>query len=271
LTESWNGTRWTIVPSPNAPHGFFDSLNSVSCVSARSCTAVGSFNPSQNALSTLIESWNGTRWTIVPSPNRPHSHMLDSLAAVSCLSARSCTAVGTYGLAGQTLIESWNGVRWTIVPSPNRGGAGGESVLLGLSCLSASACTAVGYAVGAAGGSTLVESWNGSRWIIVPSPNTGGANAFDQLNSVSCVSVSSCTAVGTYGVSPKTLVESWNGTQWAIVPSPNPPPPPPSSAGYSLMGVSCTSAAVCIAVGTPAREASPPHIGALAELGTSAR
>src|SRR5215469_13576151 len=120
LIESWNGTRWTIVPSPNAPHGSFDSLNGVSCVSARSCTAVGSFNPSQNAVSTLIESWNGTRWAIVPSPNRPHSHMLDGLGAVSCVSARSCTAVGSYGLAGQTLIESWNGTRWAIVPSPNR-------------------------------------------------------------------------------------------------------------------------------------------------------
>lgn len=67
-----------------------------------------------------------------------------------------------------------------------------------------------------------------------------------ELYGVSCISASTCVAVGDYVTSngaSKTLVERWNGTAWAVQSSPN-----PSSASY-LNGVSCTSASACIAVG----------------------
>ena len=55
-------------------------------------------------------------------------------------------------------------------------------------------------------GGTLVESWNGTSWSVVPSPGSG-----DALNWVSCASASACMAAGyrynanQYG---KTLIES---------------------------------------------------------------
>src|SRR5439155_15874906 len=65
---------------------------------------------------------------------------------------------------------------------------------------------------------------------------------FTQLLGVSCVSGTSCFAVGV-GVG-NTLVEQWNGTAWSIVASADP-------AGYSfLYGVACTSSTSCQAVGT---------------------
>ena len=88
------------------------SLDGVSCVSASSCEAVGNY--SSNSLGqTLIESWNGTVWSVVPGP----SPSVACLYGVTCVSARSCKATGEYvnnsGVV-RTLVESWNGSAWSI-------------------------------------------------------------------------------------------------------------------------------------------------------------
>ena len=56
----------TIVPSPNADTGD-SSLSSVSCVSTSWCVAVGSTG-SVDGVETLIETWDGSSWTVVDSP-----------------------------------------------------------------------------------------------------------------------------------------------------------------------------------------------------------
>jgi hypothetical protein len=73
----------------------------VSCVSAAACTAVGYDYETPTAQRTLVESWNGTKWSVVPSPN-PGSD--DILNGVSSASVAACTAVGSNGR--KTLIES---------------------------------------------------------------------------------------------------------------------------------------------------------------------
>jgi hypothetical protein len=74
-----------------------------------------------------------------------------------------------------------------------------------VSCNGPSACTSVGYD---SDGNTLIESWNGSAWSIVPSPNV--ANARNTLSGISCTGPTACTAVGTFGTGylGQTLVES---------------------------------------------------------------
>jgi hypothetical protein len=67
---------------------------------------------------------------------------------------------------------------------------------------------------------------------------------------VSCTSATACTAVGTYWiyisrVTRYTLAEVWNGKKWRI----DPTPPHPYGSDDFLIEVSCTSAAVCKAVG----------------------
>ena len=54
---------------------------------------------------TLIESWNGTHWSLVPSPNPANNPVLNS---ISCVSTVSCTAAGLRFSNGayRTLIES---------------------------------------------------------------------------------------------------------------------------------------------------------------------
>src|SRR6266702_2731038 len=66
LIEHWDGTRWSIVPSPNAPGSTNNSLNGVEEVSTRSIWTVGVFFTSTSGGLPLIEHWNGVRWSIVP-------------------------------------------------------------------------------------------------------------------------------------------------------------------------------------------------------------
>jgi len=171
LIESWNGVNWSIDPSPNKGTGY-NILDGVSCPPATmSCKAVGYYyNISLGVTKTLIESWNGTTWSIVPSPNSVSTENI--LYGVSCHAPDSCQAVG-YNV-NSTLIESWNGTTWSIVPSPNSGI--GINLLLSVSCYPAAiTCQAVGEYANASLGAyqTLVESWNGASWSIVPSPNSG--------------------------------------------------------------------------------------------------
>jgi hypothetical protein len=238
LIESWNGTDWSITPSPSP--GTVNSLNAVSCVSSKSCMAVGAFvTVNGTAGGTLIESWNGTSWKVTPSPSKGDG---DSLSGISCLSSKSCETVGWY--TGGTLIESWNGATWKIKANPARGG--NQNFLTGISCLATSWCEAVGNDGTDFTSDTLIESWNGSNWKITPSPNQ--STSWNDLNGVSCMSEKWCEAVGTYGSestdASQTLVESWNGTEWTVQSSPNP------EVGSVFEDVSCVSSPEwCGAVG----------------------
>jgi hypothetical protein len=242
LIERWNGTKWAIVASP-VPSGSTGSyLNAVSCVSAASCAAVG-YSYNSTTTNTLAERWNGTKWSVVPSPN-PSGDDPD-LVGVSCTSATNCLAVGFYSASNgsdATLAERWNGTKWALVASPNPKSS--DSYLNGVSCAGAT-CMAVGVFYGTGAGRTLVERWNGSAWAIVASPNPAGSGD-TYLNGVKCGSATNCVAVGAYAsTSDKTLVERWNGSAWAVATSPN---PAGSTASY-LNAVSCAPATSCKAVG----------------------
>ena len=230
-------------PLENAPN----ELDGVSCVSPTDCVAVGSFllddaHPRQ----TLIESWDGSNWTVVASPNPGTASILSDVA---CVSATDCVAVGSYGNAwppDRTLVESWDGSTWTVVPSPTPTGT--YSNLDGVSCTGPATCMAVGsYRVGSGlTDRTLVEAWNGTSWTITSSPSPG--STFNSLRSVSCTGTTDCMAVGGADSgspgSNRTLAESWNGSTWTVVPGPSPP-----LSDDSLSAVSCTTSANCVAVG----------------------
>src|SRR6185437_10828999 len=180
LAERWNGTTWSRQPTPNRATPPRSALAAVSCTSASACTAVGSSavdNFGSNSV-TLAESWNGTTWSIQPTPNGPNGNFL---AGVSCASPAACIAVG--GSNDSALAEAWNGTSWSVQPTPATGSAKFASV----SCTSPSACTAVGSPL-------LAERWDGTSWSIQqedPIPNSGSV-----LTGVSCTTASACTAVG---------------------------------------------------------------------------
>ena len=243
LTEHWNGTKWTIVPSLNIST-IGESLYGVAVDSTSDVWAVGySYNkgngyPNQ----TLIEHWNGTSWSVVPSINPSQYNELYGVVAVS---ASDVWAVGYYvypNNQGPTLIEHWNGTSWSVVPSPN---ASTYNYLFGLTAISASDIWAVGFDQSSNSWQTLIEQWNGTSWSVVPSPNPSTSS--NSLYGVAAVSANDVWAVGNYQDSngiDQTLIEQWNGTSWSDVPSPN-----VSTYNNDLYGVATVSANDAWAVG----------------------
>ena len=199
-----NGRKWSVIASPNPKGATSSLLSGVSCPTATTCFAAGTSNNR-----ALLERWNGKTWTVVSGP-QPSGVRNSRLSGVSCPNAATCFAVGTFrDVEGpqKTLIERWNGTGWTIVAHPKL--TGGNRYLYGVSCATATSCFAVGTHSVTGGGelscepeldcsaSTLIEQWNGRHWELVASPN-GKFPAFQSsLTGVSCVSATSCVAVGT--------------------------------------------------------------------------
>lgn len=219
LGEAWNGSRWSIQPTPNLARVPYTVLRSVSCTTRWACTAVGQSGQTPQygqQTRTLAARWNGRTWAVQPTPALV-AGAADALNAVSCKSATSCVAVGIAGFGGDseaanTLAERWNGRRWLIqrrAPIP----LGNYSYLSGVWCSSDTACIAVGsttytHAPGVYQ-APLAEAWNGARWSIQSTPNPAGASNTSFL-AVGCTSVGGCTAVGNYDSSGYTpLVERY--------------------------------------------------------------
>ncbi len=237
LIEHWNGSQWSIVPSPN-PGSYGSFLTGIAVISANDIWAVGYYY-NGNGGGTLIEQWNGSQWSVISSPSPGTSESY--LNGVAVISATDAWAVGYYlnsdGTTG-TLIEQWNGSQWNVVPSPN---PGSFATLYGVTAVSATDAWAVGYNESG----TLIEQWNGSQWSVVPSPNPGMYGNY--LYGVAEVSVNNVWAVGDYGngnSTAKALIEQWDGSQWSVVASPN-----PASYVNSLEGVAVISATDIWAVG----------------------
>jgi len=215
LIEHWNGSKWSIITSPS-PGSVQDGLNGVAAVTTNNIWTVGSFSNTNSSAQTLIEHWNGSKWSVVTSPS-PGSGIV-SLVDVAVVSANNIWAVGSSNGFSTTLIEHWNGTQWSVVTSPNPASI---SLLIGIAVVSSSDIWAVGQSL-AQMGQTLIEHWNGSAWSVVTSPNQpGSTNNF--LLGIAALSTNDIWAVGGFQSSNNaghTLTEYWNGSKWSIVPSP---------------------------------------------------
>jgi hypothetical protein len=209
----WNGSAWSL-GAPAATGQPYQQLNSVSCVSPTDCWAVGVAGPQQENSNFLpivpgavgdqglIEHYDGTSWTVVPSyaATPPAGAWL---SAVTCVAGDDCWTVGsttdpTSGGPNGNLVEYWNGASWTVVPTPQNESANG--ILEDVTCLSAARCWAVGAggAVGDPGSGQFdpapsVVAWNGVAWSAEPSPNVVGLGLLD---TVSCNLGDACWSAG---------------------------------------------------------------------------
>jgi photosystem II stability/assembly factor-like uncharacterized protein len=239
LTEHWNGSRWSVVTSPNPGSGG-NTLFGVAAISASDVWAVGI--TTSTSQQPLIEHWNGSRWSVVTSPSLPALN--NALYSVAAVSESDVWAVGSSSTTvGQTLIEHWNGSHWSVVTSPSPGSKGNS--LGGVTVVSASDVWAVGDFMKSGSQQALIEHWNGTSWQVVPSPSVGTDSAFSAVGAVSAKDVWAVgyTANGNQGF--QTLTEQWNGSRWSVVTSPS-----PGSTNTSLDGVATISANSVWAVGS---------------------
>lgn len=218
----------------------------VAALSPKDIWAVGSTGDDQGNVTPVAEQWDGTQWSLVPTP--PTGSNDSAFSGVAALAADDVWAVGEIGPseAQQTLIEQWYGSQWSIVPSPN---SGSNDFLSSIAAISATDIWAVG-SNSIDDGDTfqpLIEHWDGSQWTIISNPDP---NYMEQLSGVAAASSTDVWAVGSYrkyvesGYGERPFIEHWNGQTWAIQYSPNRTPQ-----GGVLNGVTALASDAVWAVG----------------------
>ncbi len=225
FSERWNGSAWSIASVPKPAVSAEGRLEDVSCASTSACMAVGWFKESTNIATPrkgLSVSWNTSAWSTVATAVPSGAENGVTLTGISCTAANACTAVGrTGGVAPafpveSTVAEVWNGSAWAVQSTVN---PLAYSRLSAVSCTSSSACTAVGQKRPgnySAGTQTLVERWDGSSWSTQATPNP---IPYDHslLEDTSCLSATSCVAVGNDDYRGTGFVQTWDGTSWSIL------------------------------------------------------
>src|SRR5256885_7836788 len=118
--HSASADSWQIIASPNGSRQV-NELHGVSALAENDVWAVGvSYNTERTLGSTLIEHWNGSRWSVVSSPNPSSS--VNALNAVAVVSSTDVWAVGIAPTPTNTvLILHWNGAAWSVMPNPTTG------------------------------------------------------------------------------------------------------------------------------------------------------
>jgi hypothetical protein len=240
LVEHWNGTTWRIVPSPNVT-GNSSVLQAISVVSANDIWAVGFSSDASFNDNPLITHWNGTTWSIVPSPSVND----DVLFAVDAVAANDVWAVGKSQNEARTLTLHWNGSAWRVVPSPND--TTNDNALFGVAAVAHNDVWAVGNA-----GSlkTLAIHWDGASWSVVPTPPFNSNTNNEVLVGIVALASDNIWAAGQFllplqGSAQQTLTENWNGASWSVVASPN-----AKNSNNRLHGITATPNGTLWTVGT---------------------
>jgi hypothetical protein len=208
-------------------------------------------------------AWVASDW----SPQAvPTGDTREELFGVSCGGPSSCSAIGSQAVYFEgsfyndaPVAQRWDGGGWTRESPPveHSPASGYASRLEDVSCSSPDNCVAIGenYEI-APGYMPLGEKWDGSQWslleVAVPAEAVPGPNGQYEvrMHGVSCASAVACVAVGGATTDWSSgevqgLIEVWNGQEWTYQLLPGPP-------GWKenyLWGVSCVSAASCVAVG----------------------
>ncbi len=191
LIEHWDGTNWQRVPGPNVTDEN-NYLYAVSALSASDIWAAGYSQGYEGSALTLTEHWDGSRWSIVTSPDPSRfSNVLTSVAAVSpddawavgviaAPQASFASGVSRFSLdsrppVGMTngLIEHWDGSSWHVVSYP---APGQYQALSSITAYSSRDVWAAGIFMAAGaqaqqGYYGLIEHWDGSSWHALKDPH----------------------------------------------------------------------------------------------------
>jgi hypothetical protein len=224
LIERFNGSAWSVVPSPDQGAGN-NALNGVSMIPgagwAVGYAQAGTYQP-------LALGWDGTQWSLASTGSFPGDALftgVDTLADGSAWAAGfQRTATGTR----QTLIEHESGGAWTPVASPNDGTATTDNSLMAIAGTQATGLWAVGWRESPSGLKPLMLRYDTAQpspaWVSVTGAGGGPApGTIDTvLTGVDVLSASDVWAVGYYsdGSADQPLALHWDGSTWSNSPIP---------------------------------------------------
>ena len=229
VIEQWNGTKWSLFPGPKFGKKDRANVFAMTSSSANDVWAIGSLvNLGTGLVSPLFEHWNGSGWTATTGESSN-----EFLFGASADAANDAWAVGFNGLDDiETSAMHWDGTNWKSVATPNVGE--GTNKLNAVLALAPNDVWAVGFSTPVAlpeqaATLTLIEHFDGERWVVVPSPNVGpnSANQSNRLLGLTAKSANDIWAFGSYFAADgsgyqMTLLLHWDGNRWTVASSPSP-------------------------------------------------
>ncbi len=254
-------------------------IESMSCPSSGSCTAVGTYTDGvHHGQGLLLKQAHGV-WAAgiqAPLPANAGTNPVDpakntGIADVSCVSAGNCTAVGVYTDSRNEdlgLLLSERAGRWqrgvaarlpgnAMAPAKDRKSVADNLVLLSGACTSVGECYAVGnYFTGANTLEPLIVAEHNGRWqtgTIAPLPI--GASVRGQravLYDVSCLPAGTCTAVGSYvdaDGDQQAMLLTESGGAWSAATEASLPPDAATSPAATPIALDCVGVGDCTTVG----------------------
>ena len=267
----WKGAQRVALPGSAATSYQSAALFAVSCAGLATCTAVGTFTDTLGRQLPLAISEHAGIWSGPVSPTLPSGAIgpdqLAQLSGIDCASVATCIAVGGFvdadGYEAMALTQSagqWQPATTGAVIAPPTGAAALATSegngLNAVSCTSSTQCVAVGQFAVSTGYVAVTTSWSGTTWstaavVTAPSSPVLVGALVHTLTAVSCVSSSTCTAVGTYGTTTvrRPFTATLSGTTWSAAPGSTALADAAAPAYGEYHGVACFSALACVIVG----------------------
>ena len=190
LIERWQGSSWTQVASPS-PGTRDNTLTDVAGTAPNDVWAVGYSRDlpyGNRARHSLVEHYDGSAWSRVPSPDVDTQTVL---YGVTALSSTNAWAVG-YASNKGAVVMRFDGHSWSATTLPQL------SSLTAIAALSASDIWAAGSD---AAGNAVLANWRGSGWTITQAPAQTGAGT-PSLTGLAAAAPSTVLGVGSV----------WDGT-----------------------------------------------------------
>jgi hypothetical protein len=98
LALHWNGLSWSVIPTPAFSNANNEVLVGIVAASSGDIWTAGQFGQ-DSVQKTLTEHWNGSAWTLFPSPDPESSS--NRLSGIAVTPQGTLWAVGTTGVFGQ--------------------------------------------------------------------------------------------------------------------------------------------------------------------------
>lgn len=257
LTFHWDGAEWRQSPSldiESAPSTTF--FKSVDGLRGGPVFAAGWFRRPRESAQTMIQRFDGSSWSLVPTPNPSATgNYLEAIAVASETVAYAAGSSHDRAQDGVGLLIRWDGIEWTPVTLPALDFCLKWTYLTGLAVRPSGHGLATGYCLKPDGDyQGFVLRGNGARWRLAAGPRELPGSTI--LNDVDFVSSTEAWAVGSrqYDAHEEALILRLQEGAWTEL------PPPAGSDATALMAVAAASPTMAWAVGN-GTSSQPPFAG----------
>jgi hypothetical protein len=172
LITRWNGSSWTIVPSPS-PDPWRNQLVAVDGTASNDVWAVGNIGEDGygGSVAGVVLRWNGSAWSRITVPGADATFSIINYADVVAVSSNDVWVVGSAFhrqlFRHVPYVLHYNGQGWQHGTIPNAP----TGRFSGVTALSATKV----YAVGGSDSGMLVARWNGISWARESTPTSNGS------------------------------------------------------------------------------------------------